>query len=115
MTIPYTDSDRFGQSYPPSLWTPPAPSGPPAIAVPIPGTPGHYDDQYGDEWTGALPPNLAALEVMFDATYQSPAWDAGDSVPLGDGSEAYWDGSEFVDADATLADLITGADLEADK
>lgn len=89
MTIPYTDDDVYGQSYPPSLWM-----GQPEISGAVPGQPGYFTDQYGNEYPPA-PTTIDGLIMLVPMTGE-PAWTVpGDYVMLGDESTAWWDGEQW--------------------
>lgn len=52
------------------------------------GAPGSFDE--------GLPYNLAALIDIAPTASPGTAWTAGQSVFLGDGSEAHWDSADYV-------------------
>lgn len=80
-------STYYDTSYPPSLWTPPAPI--PATGV-IPGTPGTFQPLGCD-----TPADLAELQGL-GALGETTAWTTGQYVVLGDSSNAYWNGTAWV-------------------
>ena len=45
-------------------------------------------------WTGGTPADLQALQALGDFG-QAAAWTAGQSVPLGNGQQAHWDGTAW--------------------
>ena len=96
----YDTSNVTVPGQPPSGGT--QPSTPTGVTI---GTPGSFTG-------GAAPQNLVALQTL-GALGQTTAWGAGESVKLGDNSDAYWDGSAWVNGVAPATTIaITAAQFD---